>query len=77
MEIRALKEELSKYFSAWEELTNKEQEDLLKNSQIVSYKKGVNVHGGDSTCAGLLFVLAGSLRTYLLSEEGREITLYR
>lgn len=28
-------------------------------------------------CTGLLLVKSGQLRTYILSDEGREITLYR
>lgn len=77
MDTGLIREQLSEHFSAWEELSTKEQEGLLKNSQLIHYKKGVNVHGGDATCAGLIFILEGSLRTYMLSEEGREITLYR
>ncbi|HPY53058.1 MAG TPA: Crp/Fnr family transcriptional regulator [Treponemataceae bacterium] len=77
MNREKIKEQLSEHFSAWEELTETEQEDLLANSQLIEYKKGVNVHGGDTSCAGLIFILDGSLRTYMLSEEGREITLYR
>ncbi len=40
------------------------------------YGKGDMVHtSGD--CAGLLLVTAGQLRAYTISEDGREITMYR
>ena len=35
------------------------------------------LHNGDEDCTGLLLVKSGQLRAYILSEEGREITLYR
>ena len=35
------------------------------------------LHNGNLDCTGLLLVKSGQLRTYILSDEGREITLYR
>ena len=35
------------------------------------------IHGGGADCTGLLLVQSGRLRAYILSEDGREITLYR
>ena len=42
-----------------------------------SVKKGTVLHNGSADCTGLLLVCSGQLRAYILSEEGREITLYR
>lgn len=50
---------------------------LIRNTAPVSYKKGVSVHGAESECIGILLIRKGMLRTYLLSEEGREVTLFR
>ena len=36
-----------------------------------------NVHGGENDCVGVIIVKSGGLRSYILSEDGREITLYR
>lgn len=66
----------SEYFPFWKELDVKEQEQLCRNSQLVKYSKGQNVHGGN-ICTGMIIVRSGCLRAYMLSEEGREITLYR
>ena len=41
------------------------------------YEKGTLIHDGGSECLGLLLVLSGEIRTYLLSDEGREVTLFR
>ena len=35
------------------------------------------IHNGSADCAGLLLVESGRLRAYILSDGGREITLYR
>ncbi len=40
-------------------------------------KKGTLLHNGSSDCTGLLLVKSGQLRACILSEEGREITIYR
>ena len=61
----------------WTKLT-KQQQDLLTGSvQEVRYEKGSMVHGGTLDCVGLFLVLRGQLRVYTVSEEGRELTLYR
>ena len=39
--------------------------------------KGTVIHDGTTGCTGLLVVRSGLLRAYMLSDEGREITLYR
>lgn len=40
-------------------------------------KKQTVIHQGDLDCTGLLVIKSGQLRAYSLSEEGKEITLYR
>lgn len=66
----------NEYFPFWSKLDKNEQEQLCRNSQLVKYNKGQNVHGGN-ICTGMIIVRSGCLRAYMLSEEGREITLYR
>ena len=39
--------------------------------------KGTIIHNGSMDCTGLLLVKSGQLRAYILSDEGREITIYR
>ncbi len=68
---------MEKTLSFWAQLSEKEREKLLDNSYDVSYKKGDTIHGGDGDCVGILIIKSGGLRTYILSEDGREITLYR
>ena len=65
------------YFPIWDKLAPGHQEMLLDNLTERNIKKGTVIHNGDMDCTGLLLVRSGQLRAYILSEEGREITVYR
>ena len=64
-----------KLFPFYEKLTAAEREKLAGSARVHTFERGAQVHGGD--CTGLILVLEGRLRAYILSEEGREITLFR
>ena len=68
---------LIEHVSFWEHLSQEERERLINGTSVVSYKKGTLVHGGNEDCIGIFLVRSGQFRTYLMSEDGREITLYR
>ena len=61
----------------WDQLHDHQKELLKSDSSLMKYAKNSNVHSDNSQCVGMLLVKSGSLRVYMLSEEGREITLYR
>lgn len=61
----------------WDKLSKSETNLLESNITKVSYTKGFNLHSTDSECLGVLLIKSGGLRVYILSEDGREITLYR
>ena len=63
-------------FPFWTKLTDSDRETLIRSSQQVHFNKGTTVHDG-SECTGVIIIKSGSLRVYILSEDGREITLYR
>ena len=63
-------------FSFWDEIPKKDREYICRNSYAFTYSKGKNIHDG-SECSGVILVRSGSLRLYMMSDEGREITLYR
>ncbi len=64
-------------FPIWDKLTAGEQERLLSVSALRRIKAGTMLHHGDSDCLGLLLIRSGQLRVYTLSDDGREVTLYR
>ena len=69
--------DIADYFPVWNKLTPEEQSSVLGSAKARTVKKGAVVHGGRTECTGLLLVKTGRLRAYILSPEGREITIYR
>lgn len=65
------------YFPIWDQLNQDQQGRLQHSVALRSAPKGTVLHNGDMDCTGLLLVKSGQLRAYILSDEGREITLYR
>ena len=68
---------ISQYFPIWDQLTPAQQELLAGAASKTQAAKGTVLHNGSADCLGLLLVCSGQLRGYILSDEGREITLYR
>lgn len=60
----------------WSDISADEKDFIYRNSHIISYKKGASVHDGNE-CSGVIIVKSGCLRVYMLSDKGKEITLYR
>ena len=75
------REELKRFFENypdfWGHLNENEKNFTLETSHCVSYHTGQSVHSSNNRCAGVLFLVNGDLRVYIMSEEGKEVTLYR
>ena len=69
--------DLSVYFPIWDKLLPAQQELLTNSAVSRTVKKGTVIHSGSMDCTGLLLVQQGQLRAYILSDEWREVTLYR
>ena len=63
-------------FPFWDKMSEPDKELFLRSSQSIKFKKGTNIHNGNE-CTGVILIRSGSLRLYILSEDGKEITLYR
>ncbi len=63
-------------FPFWNEITESDRDCICRNSFVQTYPKGTNIHDGNE-CSGVIFVRSGSLQLYIMSEDGKEITLYR
>lgn len=61
----------------WEMLTEREKDIVGSGASIRRYQKGAFVHSGGNECLGMLLLLEGEIRACLLSDEGREVTLFR
>ena len=51
--------------------------DALPHHRLVRYRKGERVHSPVENCVGILLLRTGQFRAYLLSDDGRDVTLYR
>ncbi|WP_245611961.1 cyclic nucleotide-binding domain-containing protein [endosymbiont 'TC1' of Trimyema compressum] len=61
----------------WKNLSEKEKATINNNTTLLNYKKGESIHSPLNECTGFIVVQKGILRVYILSEEGKEITLFR
>lgn len=64
------------YFPFWDDLSESDKAILCDNTSVAHFENKQSVHN-NLECTGLYIVKRGRLRLYILSEEGREITLYR
>ncbi len=65
------------YFPIWDKLTAAQQQKISESITSRRVPKGTVIHNGNLDCIGLLLIQTGQLRAFILSEEGREITIYR
>ena len=66
----------SEAFPFWNSITDEERKYICENSVALSYPKGTTIHDG-TECSGVFFVRSGCLRVYIMSDEGKAVTLYR
>ncbi len=68
---------LSDVFPFWKNLKLTDKQQLIDNINVFKYKKGEQIQSGAENCTGVMAIKQGQLRAYMLSDEGKEITLYR
>lgn len=73
MEIRKYMQEQLPF---WSGLTVAEQDIVVGGSTQIHYDKGSRIYQGQD-CRGIMLIVSGQLRTYIVSDEGREVTLFR
>ena len=76
MNSNNLEKEFEKTALFSDKISDSDKQFILENTRAVSYKKGITVHDGNE-CSGVFLVRSGSLRVYIMSDEGKDITLYR
>ena len=69
--------EFAEYLPFWEKLTKQQQERIADLVEFRQIKKCIHIHDSSADCLGLVAVRSGQLRAYILSEDGREITISR
>ena len=71
------RKQLESLVEFWNDLTDEQQDLLERAHQVRHYDASAIIHARGSECMGMIRLLSGSARTFMLSPEGREITLYR
>lgn len=61
----------------WEKLTIEEKSEVKKYAKLKEYKKGSLIHSENSDCLGMIMIVTGEVRTYIMSDEGREVNLFK
>jgi len=61
----------------WNDLSKTEKQYTEENAFLHFFQKNEMLRSGGSLCVGMIHVISGGIRVFILSEEGREITLYR
>lgn len=69
--------EFAGYFPVWSSLTAAQQNEISGSISCRTVEKGTMIHNGSRDCTGLLLIQKGQLRAYILSDEGKEVTVYR
>ena len=59
------------------DLSESELKGLVSASYIQKYNKGELVHSKNSACTGIVVVIKGQLRSFMSSNSGKEVTLFR
>jgi len=59
-----------------DKLTSDEKTAVLSRTNHRFFQKGCDMHGFCDACMGYFYALKGSIRVYITSREGREITLF-
>ncbi len=65
------------YLSVWNKLSKSQQDTLINSAVNRKFKKDDFLHNGSGDCTGLILIISGQLRAFTISEDGREITMYR
>ena len=68
---------VSDFFPMWDNLTKEEQTILTANAVLKERKAGQLIHDSGEDCEGLILVTKGQLRAFVMSPDGKEVTLYR
>ena len=69
--------EFTNYIPFWDKLTPQQQQRIAGVIEQRTVPKGHHIHDSSADCLGLVMVRTGQLRAYILSADGREITVGR
>lgn len=77
MNNNKLRSDLQEMLPFWKSIKKDTQEKLVQSSEPVTFSPGTVMHAGREECSGLFLVLEGRVRAYIVTEQGKEVTLFR
>lgn len=63
-------------FPYWDKLSEQEKQLVASSAVTKKYSKGESIHSCDKNCLGMVYIISGKIKLYLLSDEGKEVTLF-
>ena len=69
--------EFVEYLPFWSGLTAQQQQKVMEVIELRTVAQGTHIHDSSADCLGLVIMRSGQLRAYILSPDGREITIGR
>lgn len=61
----------------WDHLSSDEKALVSERSFLRTFSPNQLIRSTDNSCTGIVFIVRGGIRTSLISEEGKEITLFK
>lgn len=77
MQEETISEVLQEILPFYKKLEKEVQQELREGATIHQYEPGTILHAGKEDCSGLFFLKSGRIRAYIVTEDGKEITLFR
>ena len=69
-------EKFIKNLPYWDDLSDKEKDLVAQRAVKVEFEKDEFIDGFNDACLGMIYVVKGSVRVFITSKEGREVTLF-
>ena len=69
--------EICEQYEFWNNLDENSKNKFVSETIIEKYSKKQIIYNPTQRCKGIIRVLKGNLRIYMISDEGKEVTLYR
>lgn len=77
MQKEAAQKVLEEILPFYHKLEKEVQQELSTGAAVHKYEPGTILHAGKEDCSGLFFLKSGRVRAYIVTEDGKEITLFR
>jgi len=75
--VSKLEQVLEEMLPFWNKLQNEQKAMFSQRAADKNYYKGTILHAGGEDCVGLFLIRSGRIRAYIMTKEGKEITLFR